>query len=132
MNRKLGRKIKHRKNMLRNLAMSVLLYEKVNTTQAKAKEVRTLIESSIVIAKKGGLEAKRKLLSTFMHNKPVVNKLIDDIAKRYNDTNSGFVKLYKNKPRVGDNAPVTTIILSKSKFLNNLPTKEETNPKPKK
>jgi len=106
--------------MLKNLAISVLIYEKVTTTKARAKEVRALVDKAINIAKKNDLAARRNLLNLFLQNKNVVNKLINDLAPRLKDTKSGYAKLYNISPRVGDNAPRVTIILSKSKFLNNL------------
>ncbi len=127
MNRKLGRKADHRKNMLKNLAISFFLYEKVTTTEAKAKEVRPLIEKAIKISKSNDLlNSKRRLLALFLHNKNVIEKLTKDISKRYPNTNSGYIKMYKVKPRLGDNAPQITLILSKSKFLNNLDNKKTT------
>lgn len=131
--RKLGRSLKHRVNMLKNLAESLLLYEKITTTQAKAKEVRSIVEKSITIAKSSDLTARRRLLSQFLHNKNVVEKLIVDIAPRFKNTKSGFIKIFKVNPRVGDNAQMATIILSKSKFLNNLeePKKEVSSNKTK-
>jgi len=130
--RKLGRKNKHRHQTLKNLAMSILIYEKVTTTQAKAKEVRSLVEKSINIAKKNDLNARRRLLSLFLHNKNVVKKLTEDIGKRFKDVNSGYTKIYKTNSRLGDNASMAIIILSKSKFLNNLKTEKEENKEEKK
>lgn len=118
--KKLGRKAKHRKQTLINLASAIVLYEKVTTTQAKAKAVIPIIEQAINTAKKNDLTSRRKLLANFGHNKKTVNKIITDIAPRFKNSASGFVKLFNSQPRHGDNAPMTTIILSKSKFLGNL------------
>lgn len=123
-NRKLGRKIGHRRSMLKNLAISLFIYEKITTSEAKAKEIRPLAEKAITVAKKGDLNARRRLLSMFLHNKNVVNKLVDDIAKRFSDTNSGFIRMFKTKPRLGDNSPQIILIISKSKFLNNIEDKK--------
>lgn len=122
--RKLGRKIGHRSSMLKNQAISFLIYEKITTTEAKAKEVRSKIEKAINISKGKDLQSKRRLLSMFMHNKNVVKKLTEDISVRYKDQNSGYIKMYKIRPRLGDNAPRVTMILSKSKFLNTLEDKK--------
>lgn len=129
---KLGRKNKHRSQMLKNLCISILLYEKVTTTQAKAKNIKFMIEKSINIAKNNDLYSRRKLLSMFLNNKLVVKKLIEDLGPRFKNQQSGFVKLFKNKPRLGDNALTITIILSKSKFLNNLPESKKIDKKNKK
>lgn len=123
MKRKLGRKKAHRENMLKNLAISLIIYEKVTTTEAKAKEVRSLVEKAINISKQDDIvNTKRNLLATFLHNQNVVKKLTEDISKRFKDKNSGYIKMYKVKPRLGDNAPQVTMILAESKFLNNLTT----------
>lgn len=118
--KKFGRRTKHRINMIKNLAISTLLYEKVITTPTKAKEAIPIIDKAIVTAKQNNLNAKKELLSTLLNNKIVVKKLTEDLAPRFKDKNSGFVKLYKYSPRVGDNAPQVIMILSISKFLNNL------------
>lgn len=106
--------------MIKNLTISTLLYEKVITTPTKAKEAIPMIDKAIVTAKQNNLNAKKALLSTLLNNKIVVKKLIEDLAPRFKNKNSGFVKLYKYSPRVGDNAPQVIMILSISKFLNNL------------
>lgn len=127
MNAKLGRKNKHRVQMLKNLAVSVLIYEKVTTTAAKAKEVRKIIDYAINTAKNHTLASRRNLQSTFLHNKNVVNKLLDDLALRYKNTPSGYTRLFKNNFRVGDGAPTITIILTKSKFIShNIKIDEQT------
>lgn len=124
--RKLGRKSAHRKNMLKNLAISLFVYEKVKTSTAKAKEVRSLADRAINIAKKDdSLHARRLLLSMFLHNKNAVDKLVNDLAKRFKDEKSGYTRIFKTKSRVGDNSPQSILILSKSKFLNNLKVEEK-------
>lgn len=125
MNIKYGRKNKPRKIMLKNLCMSIILYEKVTTTQAKAKGVKILLDKSINIAKNNNLENKRKLLSLFLNNKLVVKKLLEDLGPKFKDQNSGYAKIYKLGNRKGDNAPIATIILSKSKFIETKKVKQE-------
>lgn len=129
MKKKLGRKTGHRKLMLTNLAISLILYEKIKTTQAKAKQVRSIVEHSINIAKKNNLNSKRLLMSVFLHNKNVVKKLSEDLNKRFNNLDCGYIKTYKTKSRLGDNAPQVILILSKSKFLKNLDSKKTQNHK---
>jgi len=123
--RKFGRRTKHRINMIRNLVASVLIYEKVTTTAAKAKEASPIVNKAITIAKENTLNSRKKLLSMFMHQENVVKKLTEDLAPRFKDKKSGFVKLYKYSPRVGDNAPRIIMILSISKFLKNLKSIEQ-------
>ena len=130
MNSKFGRKNKNRRQMLKNLAISVLIYEKVTTTEAKAKNVRPLIEYAIKTSKINNLTNRRALLAYFLHNENVVEKLLKDLGPRFKDTTSGYTRLFKNKPRVGDGANTVTIILSKSKFINiEEPKKEISAPK---
>jgi large subunit ribosomal protein L17 len=117
MNRKLGRKKSHRENMLKNLAISLVLYEKITTTKAKAKEVHPLVEKYINIGKKNDLASKRYLLAHLLHNKMAVKKITDELAIRYKKKSSGFIKKYYISNRLGDNAPRTTLILADSKFL---------------
>ena len=117
MNLKLGRTINHRHQMLKNLAISIFLYEKVSTTSAKAKAVIPLVDWAINIAKDNNLTSRRQLLAMFLHNKNVVEKLLNDLGPKYKNEKSGFLKIFKNKPRVGDNAPQVIVILKKSKFL---------------
>jgi len=123
MPRKLGRKNKHRTQTIRNVAQSLILYEKIKTTDAKAKEVKSLVEKSINLAKKNDLTSRRKLLAVYFHNKNIVDKLINDISPRYTNINSGYIRIVKGNNRVGDNAPTCIMILSITKFLNNIEVK---------
>lgn len=116
---KLSRRIKHRRQMLKNLATSCIIYERVKTTEAKAKAVRSIVEEKINLAKNPTLVNRRNLLAFFLHNKNTVNKLIEDLGPRYKETKSGYLKMYKTNPRLGDGAPTITLIFSKSKFFNN-------------
>lgn len=118
--RKLGRKIKHRRQMLRNLVSNIIIYEKIKTTTAKAKAVKPIVDKIINIAKNPTLCNKRKLLAYFLHNKNTVKKIIEDIAPRFTKYNGGYIKLYKTSPRLGDCSQMTIIIIAKSKFLGNL------------
>jgi large subunit ribosomal protein L17 len=101
--KKFGREKAPREMMLRNLASSVLMYEKVKTTETKAKAVRTLVERSITTAKKGDLAARRRLLEV-LPQKRAVNKLMDVLGKRYENQKGGYTRLTKVGTRVGDGA----------------------------
>lgn len=103
LTRKLGRKKAHREHMLRNLAASVLLHEQVETTEAKAKEVRKLIDQSIRLAQKNSLAARRQLEAIYFDSS-VVTKLFDVYAKRFSDRQSGFSHLISTGLRHGDGA----------------------------
>jgi large subunit ribosomal protein L17 len=108
--RKLSRKSGPRKALLRGLATSVVLYERVKTTEAKAKEVRPVVEKLITIAKKGDLTAIRSL-STYLYGENAVQKLVTEIAPIYKDRKGGYTRIIKLGNRPGDNAPVAIIEL---------------------
>jgi len=106
----LDRKKAPREALLKNLAASVILYEKVKTTRAKAKAVQPLIERAITLGKKGGLTERRKLLSVFPTENPV-KKIIEDLGKRYAERNGGYTRIIKLGRRQGDGAEIVLIEL---------------------
>lgn len=108
--RTLGRTTDHRLSMLRNLAVSVLRYERVRTTEAKAKEVRRFVDRAISFGRAGTLVARRRALA-LLHDPLIVEKLFDDLAKRYADHASGFTRLVRLGHRVGDGAPMMLVEL---------------------
>ena len=108
--KKLDRKKEPREMMLRNLASSILIYEKVKTTKAKAKVVRSLAEKMITIAKKGDLTARRKLIST-LPQKMAIKKAMEVLGKRYKDRNGGYSRIIKLGTRQGDGAEIVQIEL---------------------
>ena len=97
--------------MLRNLAVAVLRYERVKTTEAKAKEVRGLVDGMITLAKKGDLSARRQLVSQMPHEPLIVDKLMGEIAEKYADRGSGYTRITKIGPRLGDAALIVQIEL---------------------
>ncbi len=109
-NKILGREKAPRESMLRNLASSVLMYEKVKTTKAKAKAVRTLVEHSITVAKKGDLNARRELIAKLPQTL-AVKKAMDILGKRYKERNGGYTRIVKIGPRTGDGAEMVKIEL---------------------
>jgi large subunit ribosomal protein L17 len=108
--RKLSRKSGPRKALLRGLATSVVLYERVKTTETKAKEVRPVVEKLITLAKKGDLAAIRSL-SGYLYGENAVQKLVTEIAPIYKDRNGGYTRIIKLGNRPGDNAPVAILEL---------------------
>ena len=108
--RKLGRTKEPREMMLKNLACSVLIYEKVKTTKAKAKEVRSLVEKSITTAKKGDLSSRRKLLSS-LPQKNAVDKLMNVLGEKYKERPGGYTRIIKLGNREGDGAEMVQIEL---------------------
>jgi large subunit ribosomal protein L17 len=109
--RKLGRTHDHRIAMLGNLAVAVLRYERVKTTEAKAKEVRGLVDGMITLAKRGDLHARRQLVSRMPHEPLIVEKLIAELGPKYADRTSGFTRIVKLGQRPGDAASMVQIEL---------------------
>lgn len=109
--RKLSRTHDHRLAMLGNLAVSVIRYERVKTTEAKAKEVRGLVDGMITLAKRGDLHARRQLVSRMPHEPLIVEKLMGEIASKYADRASGFTRITKLGLRSGDAATMVQIEL---------------------
>jgi large subunit ribosomal protein L17 len=109
--RKLGRKMGPRLALYKNLTVSVLRYERVRTTEAKAKEVQGRIERAITLAKRGDLSARRAVVSQFPNEPLVVTKLFDEIAPKYADRTSGYTRIVKIGPRAGDNAEIVQLEL---------------------
>ena len=108
--RKLGRSTAHRRALYRNLVTDLLGYEKIVTTEAKAKEVRGLAEKMITLGKKGGLHSRRQALS-FIIDKAVVEKVFDELAGRYAERPGGYTRIIKLGPRLGDGAPTVKLEL---------------------
>lgn len=108
--KKLGRAAAPRKAMLRNLATSIVLHEKVKTTQAKAKAVRSVVERAITAGKKPTLAARRRLLSLFFTEHPV-NKILDVLSPRYIDRKGGYTRIIKLGSRKNDGADIVQIEL---------------------
>ena len=96
--------------MLRNLASSILIYEKVKTTEAKAKAVRALLERMITVSKKGDLTARRRLIST-LPQPMAVKKAMEVLSERYKDRSGGYTRITKIGSRDGDGADLVQIEL---------------------
>ncbi len=104
MYRKLGRTNKHRRSMLANLTKDLIMNERIETTETRAKEVRKFVDKMISYGKDGSLVARRKALA-FLHNDAdVVKKVFDDLAKRYATRNGGYTRILKLNERRGDDA----------------------------
>ena len=109
--RKLSRKMGPRLALYKNLTVSVLRYERVKTTEAKAKEVQGQVERAITLAKRGDLAARRRIVSEFPNEPLVVTKLFDEIATKYADRTSGYTRIVKIGQRSGDAAEIVQIEL---------------------
>jgi large subunit ribosomal protein L17 len=98
---KLGRNTSHRRALLRNLVTSVIIEDRVETTVAKAKAVRPLIEKMITLGKKGDLHSRRQALS-FLMTDTSVERLFDTVAPRYGDRQGGYLRIVRSGFRQGD------------------------------
>lgn len=108
--RKLGRTASHRKALLRNMVSSLLEFEKIETTDAKAKELRKVADKMITWGKRGDLHARRLSLRVISSTK-IVQKLFNDIAPRFKERKGGYTRIIKVGRRKGDNAPLSIIEL---------------------
>ena len=121
--RKLGRTSSQRKAMLRDLTTDLIINETIVTTEARAKEIRKTVEKMITLGKRGDLHARRQ--AAYVRNEIAIKdfneetetfptalqKLFDDIAKRYEGRNGGYTRILKVEPRRGDAAPMAIIEL---------------------
>jgi large subunit ribosomal protein L17 len=89
---------------------SLLDHERIETTEAKAKEVRGFTDRMITLGKEGTLPARRRALS-FIRSKAVVAKLFDDVAGRFKDRQGGYTRMIKTRRRIGDGAELVAIEL---------------------
>jgi len=108
--RKLGRPSDQRRAMLRNLVTSFLKYGKIETTEMRAKETRSIAEKMITLAKRGDLHARRQVLS-YVTEEEVVKNLFDNVAPKYSERQGGYTRMYKVGPRRGDGAEVVILEL---------------------
>jgi large subunit ribosomal protein L17 len=108
--KKLGRNSSHRKAMFRNMVTSLFMHQQIETTDAKAKELRRIAEKMITLAKKGDLHARRQALAYIM-DKKVTHKLFDELQSKFNDRQGGYLKIFKKGIRKGDGAPTSIIQL---------------------
>jgi large subunit ribosomal protein L17 len=108
--RSLHRKSSHRKALLCNLAASILTNGRVRTTEAKAKEVRGLVDRIITWGKRGDVHARR-LAARQVRSRTLVKKVFDELAPRYRDRPGGYTRIMKIGFRHGDNAPVVIMEL---------------------
>ncbi|AKX95290.1 50S ribosomal protein L17 [Neomoorella thermoacetica] len=108
--RKLGRLAGHRKMMLRNIVTSLLKHGKIETTELRAKELKSLAEKMITLGKRGDLHSRRQALA-YLLDEDVVTKLFKEIGPRYADKNGGYTRIVKTGFRQGDGAPMVLIEL---------------------
>ena len=100
----------HRKATLSNMVTSLFEHELINTTHARARELRRVADSIITFAKRGDLHARRMVLRS-VADKRVVSKLFDELGPRYASRQGGYTRLIKSGPRRGDGAPMCFVEL---------------------
>lgn len=119
-NRKLGRTSDHRKALLRNMATDLIIKGRITTTEMKAKELRSVVDGLITLAKRGDLHARR-LAASRMYNvkyidadgkeRTALHKLFSEIAPKYQERNGGYTRVLKTQNRRGDAAMMAIIEL---------------------
>jgi len=107
---KLGRNPGHRKALFRNLVTSLFKHGKIETTEAKAKEINKIADKMVTLAKRGDLHSRRLVLA-YLLDETVVKDLFDNIAPRYAERSGGYTRITKIGPRRGDAAPMVIIEL---------------------
>ncbi len=108
--RKLGRKIGPRRALMKNLAKALILHEKIETTEAKAKELRPFIEKIITCGKKGDLHARRTIIRK-IGDELLAEKVLKEISVKYKDRKGGYTRIIKTAIRAGDAAKMAVIEL---------------------
>lgn len=108
--RKLSRPTKHRELMFRNMLVSLLQYERIRTTLAKGKELRSWADRIISLGKEGTLHARRQAFA-LLRDEGIVKKLFDEIAPRFKDQTGGYTRVYRLGWRQGDGAPLSLVEL---------------------
>jgi large subunit ribosomal protein L17 len=108
--RKFSRHTQHRELMFRNMLVSLLEHERIKTTLAKGKELRSWADKIITLGKKGTLHARRRAFA-LLRDKTIVKKLFDEIAPKFKDRAGGYTRVYKLGWRQGDAAPLSLVEL---------------------
>lgn len=113
---KLGRTTSHRRSLLRNMATSLIMEERIETTVPKAKALRPTVEKMITLGKRGDLAARRQAMAYLMTDE-AVHKLFDTIGPRFGDRNGGYTRIVRTAWQKGDGADKAFIELLGSEQL---------------
>ena len=108
--RRLGRDSAHRKALFRNMVTSLMQHERIQTTDAKAKELRGIADRMITLGKRGDLHARRQAAAV-LRDKSITSKVFGELADRYRERPGGYTRIIKVGSRVGDAAPVSIVEL---------------------
>lgn len=103
-----------RKALIRDLVTALIIHEQIETTEARAKELKRVADKMITLGKKNTLAARRRAAQTVRpvdakEGQTVLQKLFDDLAPRFSERQGGYTRIYKVMPRVGDNAPMAIV-----------------------
>ncbi len=109
--RKLSRHTRHRELMFRNMLVSLLQHQRIKTTLAKGKELRSWADKIISLGKQGTLHARRRAFA-FLRDRGAIQKLFDDIAPKFKDREGGYTRIYRLGWRQGDGAPLSLVELA--------------------
>ena len=109
--RKLSRHTRHRELMFRNMLVSLLQHERIKTTLAKGKELRSWADNIISLGKQGTLHARRRAFA-LLRDKGIIRKLFDEIAPKFKDRQGGYTRIYRLGWRQGDGAPLSLVELT--------------------
>ncbi|MFH1715051.1 MAG: 50S ribosomal protein L17 [Elusimicrobiota bacterium] len=108
--KKLQRTSSHRKALYRNMSCSLLKYEQITTTEAKAKMLRSFVEKIISVAKNNDLQSKR-IVREDINDKEVFQKIFNVLVPRYAERKGGYLRIIKLSHRISDNAPMCVVKL---------------------
>ncbi len=126
--RKLNRTSEHRRAMFANMAASLIKHEQITTTEAKAKDLKPIVEKLITLGKKGGLHHRRRA-DSFLRDDAMTGKLFSVLAGRYANRNGGYARVLKAGFRYGDSAPMAVVELMdrdpEAKGADSGPTQEQ-------
>ena len=112
--RQLGRNSSHRRALFRSLVTSLIEHERIETTEAKGKEIRAIADQMITLGKEKSLHARRRA-QAFLQSPGAAKKLFDEVAPRFESRNGGYTRLIKTRSRVGDGAPMVLVELVEMK-----------------
>ncbi|MCL4125746.1 UNVERIFIED_CONTAM: hypothetical protein GTU68_047155 [Idotea baltica] len=107
-NSKLGRTPSHKRALLRNLATSLVIHDRIETTLPKAKALRRVADKLVTLGKRNTLHHRRQAMS-FLFKRTAVHKLFEEIAPRYEERNGGYTRVVRTRKRPGDNAQMAII-----------------------
>ena len=114
--RQLGRDTQHRRALFRNLVTSFIKHERIETTTAKAKEIRPIAERMISLGKQGDLHARR-LAFAYIQSREVVTKLFSEVAPRFLNRRGGYTRIIPTRQRRGDGASMVLLELTETQII---------------